>query len=747
MAEQEVPQDDTQVLTWDEWLDLPIWQRAEFVAPWAYVAQANPESMSPDGYKLLGLAAYDKELIGYLQQDSLDRNIGFDYEEAMSYEAILDSWRVYDVLVPQQSKAANEALLQGISVSGATDWQNFAPGAALAISIPLLLTGGVVLASGGAAAVSTAAGFGAVAAPTASRIVARGGSVIPAASRAAPTAGRIIARGGTGPVQSTVGTIVQHGSRINPATGTTIMRGGGVPGWLTNGPAGRGIYNALEVISKNHQGRGLTRDLLIQGVHNQGPSRLALVLRQAGSAAGTIALQGSKAAAGLYAGSLVLDGIRQIMASPDAARAMRELRDNKIKVAEIEKQGYQVRKNGIILAAGEDFTFSLEDQVEFVNADGNVATEEEIANLTYEFDVPDPQVDGATDEDGELVEDGLVPTTSTGGAAPPPVPVHGIATQGQPASAGVIPIEDVQNQIDATGVQAVTREDEIEAQQAARTRMDKAISDNPLIGVNEGYSRYTGVNPQSTSRPAAHFGRPGELDPEFVRQQWAQAEYRQNDVQDEISNMPNSEVVRFQERAIEAGLIDPESATAGYFRFGEIDGQTFDAMVAAMGQANINGNGQDWNDALDGMIENRQAYFEKFGDPNQPPTWSPPRAYFAPDYATISQSVKGLFGKELGRDPNEWEMELLADQFRADHRAQYDEDMAGSRAVFEADGRAQESGLVETPPDQDDIDPAARMAETFETQFSDELDAHGRWADAKSKSRNLFGSLTKLGGA
>lgn len=215
--------------------------------------------------------------------------------------------------------------------------------------------------------------------------------------------------------------------------------------------------------------------------------------------------------------------------------------------------------------------------------------------------------------------------------------------------------------------------------------------------------------------------------------------YQVSSVLDQVAIWSVFDLIAFQGKAIEAGLLNPDTLFSG-----AADPQTISALTTAMTQANINGNGMTFDEAMDMMVQARADAKELYGDEDQPPTWTPSRAYFAPDYATISQNVKGLFAQRLGRDPNEWEMDLLADEFRADHRSQYDEVQAGNRGVFDAKGRAEETGEIQIPDVQQDVDPFARMAENFDEDFSDELDAKSRWNDVQSKSRNLFGSFDKL---
>ena len=181
------------------------------------------------------------------------------------------------------------------------------------------------------------------------------------------------------------------------------------------------------------------------------------------------------------------------------------------------------------------------------------------------------------------------------------------------------------------------------------------------------------------------------------------------------------------------------------FTAGTLDSHTMRALESAMARANVNGSQQTYDEAIDWIIEQRAKYKELFGDKDGPPPWTPPRAYFDLDYATISNDFKVTMEQKLGRKANQWEIDLAADAMRSNHRAAYDEAMAADKAVYEAQGRAVE---YDTPQQVEgsytEVDEDARFAEDFRERYGTELDQRDRQIRMEEDSANLFGGLSNL---
>lgn len=679
---------------YDTWLSLNVAARAEILGEAIMLSQTDPQSMADGQWFALGMALNDRQAVEFINAASIQENGAWDFEDASTYEAAVSAYRRYNQQVgPAKSRRAQEAMLAGINATGATKWQSMWKEA---------FVGGIV-------------------AP-----------FVVAGVTAAPAIGYAGAMGGLAPATAAAGAAATPGAfqAVRMATTAAVPLGQGAR-WLTNTSVGRIASRVADRIYEAHN-LGIGSDqLLKQEILRVGPSGFAHNMRLVTS----VFRYGSYSTAGIAGTTTALDNLRAVFASESQLLRDEELREEQVSVATLEKQGYEVSRDGVILAAGEEI-YLADEGVTIKDSEGNIVSAEEVAEATGDAPVPDPFA-GETDEAPEFGAD--VPNTGEN-------EVFGAADQYRNApSTGDASMDAYLAGLTALmGGAAEPEEEEPTDWLAVQNQQD------PFLGpVGPDYRRSSyGADPEMNNQADewARMGVPYSVTE--AQRKHGTPTYRTSDPNKEMMNMTGNDLIQFQQDAIDAGLIDPENSTSGYFRFGQLDGQTFGAMETAMAQANVNGENQTWQDALDGMIVNREAYMEKFGDGSEAPaTWTPPRAYFAPDYASISQTVKATFGQQLGREPNGWEMELLADQFRSDHRAQYDAEMAGSRAAFEANGRAQESGIIETPADQQAIDPVARMQESFDTTFSDELDAKSRWADVKSKSRNLFGSLNKLGGA
>jgi len=483
-------------------------------------------------------------------------------------------------------------------------------------------------------------------------------------------------------------------------------------------------------------------------VHNQGISNVLSKFQKGGVTLARwlagLSIFGAEA-------SWMADAI--IVGSSDAAaiEEWNRVKNRQVKIADLEKAGYTVEIGGQVQAADENLQFAVDpnaDDVVIKGPDGVVVSPEEAAAL-LEADgaLPPPFVDEATTPaliDAENPPDDQFVGNPTG-------EVFGAADQYRSANTG------------GTGgffdPNDLARADEALAQEQADARESKRIDDynkNPFIGfpdIDDGESYYRVTDENDINAYGRGIGRDGpdvyggtsREEIQRVGRERGGPVYRADDIQDTIANWSATQIIEFQDKAIEAGLIDSSTRIDGVFYTpGILDQHTLRALTSAMLTANLHGDKQTYDEALDVMIVGRQAYFDKYGDPNAPPTFTPSRAYFAPDYTEISERVKAQFAQKLGRTPNGWEMDLLADEFKSDHRAAYNADIAGEKAVFDAKGRAAETGETSAPGTFSDINPATRMSDTFDEQFGDEIDAKTRWSDVQSKSRNLFGSFDTL---
>lgn len=184
--------------------------------------------------------------------------------------------------------------------------------------------------------------------------------------------------------------------------------------------------------------------------------------------------------------------------------------------------------------------------------------------------------------------------------------------------------------------------------------------------------------------------------------------YRAGDEVQILNRMPEEHLVRTQQQLMRYGFLDE-------FAPGKLDDDTIKAFKNVLSVANREG--KQWTMVMldyeqlaeDGLLEE---YGGVGGGGGAGRVFRPP-AYLAPDYATLAQEVKGLFRRDLGRDPDDAELKALTAELDGYARAAYDQQVAAARAEFDGGG-ASHTGT--------EIDPAARFRELFEERFESELD-------------------------
>lgn len=165
---------------------------------------------------------------------------------------------------------------------------------------------------------------------------------------------------------------------------------------------------------------------------------------------------------------------------------------------------------------------------------------------------------------------------------------------------------------------------------------------------------------------------------------------------------------------------------------------TLNAVIDLRAQAAQNN--QMFQSLQEFMEERRAAREEATASlPDSGPSFQAP-PYVAPDYSTLAQTVKSTMRDSLGRDPEEWEIDLLADSLRESHREAYDAQVRRARATFgggDFSGRVIEGAEVE-------VDPAARFAEKFEELYGPELERRERVQATSEGIGRLMRSVTGM---
>jgi hypothetical protein len=423
-------------------------------------------------------------------------------------------------------------------------------------------------------------------------------------------------------------------------------------------------------------------------------------------------------------------------------------------MAKLESAGYTFEVPGQALGDGETLALyePTDEDIVIYDPDGNLLSTEE----------KDALLDGGELPTEFVGEEGLVPPVSET-IGPPQI--FGVADQYSSVGSNVAGPDGYQGALDEADARdrgpyqeyfINTKGEQVRYGLGGlfdeEKRRQAELARNPYVGgLPEDYRRL--ADPKDEFRQQTSRTQYGSIDRYYTPEQVAEFNdkkgtptYRQDDILGEVAKWDTWDIIEFQEKALEAGLINPEALIDGMkFMAGTLDSHTVRALESAMARANVNGSQQTYNEAIDWIIEQQAKYKELFGDKDGPPPWTPPRAYFDLDYATISNDFKVTMEQKLGRKANQWEIDLAADAMRSNHRAAYDEAMSADKAVYEAQGRATE---YDTPQQVEgsytEVDEDARFAEDFRERYGTELDQRDRQIRMEEDSVNLFSGLSQL---
>ncbi len=130
--------------------------------------------------------------------------------------------------------------------------------------------------------------------------------------------------------------------------------------------------------------------------------------------------------------------------------------------------------------------------------------------------------------------------------------------------------------------------------------------------------------------------------------------------------------------------------------------------------------------------------------PETQPTGFTQPVYNAPDFATMSQNVKGAFRTQLGREPEPYEMGDLIMQLEQDHFADYQGQVDAARMEWNARQAAVETGAEQTTGSVRDVDPFSRMKEAFDKKFGPERERQEDVAEHGANVGLLMNSLAGI---
>ena len=207
--------------------------------------------------------------------------------------------------------------------------------------------------------------------------------------------------------------------------------------------------------------------------------------------------------------------------------------------------------------------------------------------------------------------------------------------------------------------------------------------------------------------------------------------YQEGD-QNVFANLLPEEVRELQADMVNAGLLGDKVGKPfrpGFFDI-RVEGRVMEQLMA---QSNASGLGK----AEKGYQNVLQLYLD---NPVSSPVEYKP--YLPPDYSAVSNSVNGLFERELGREPLPYEKKLLADQFLEDSQLAYEQAIPNPLPDVTPDTLDDYGNHTTSDVPKEQIDPGANLVETFNNITAKEQERLGTNRDIQATNRIILNSIT-----
>lgn len=256
-----------------------------------------------------------------------------------------------------------------------------------------------------------------------------------------------------------------------------------------------------------------------------------------------------------------------------------------------------------------------------------------------------------------------------------------------------------------------------------KTATEKELERQEQAGAKSGLQPLGDFHPDFAPRQSTRGGLVEGAFPPAGRQPL----YTSDSIGRHLGNMDPVTLAQTQQMMMEAGLLDEA-------RIGFIDKSTKDAMDNIMTFANENG--MRWRQALSFMVANPEVNVGEGGGRGKV------QVSLMPDYATLQQKIKGMVRRELGREPEPWEMEKLGSDFTDMHRQRIGNEIKTQQQLLKSGEETPEGelGVVEAT----EVDPDARFAELFDEKYKPEIETEQREEDIDTNLSLLMGSLTGM---
>ena len=223
--------------------------------------------------------------------------------------------------------------------------------------------------------------------------------------------------------------------------------------------------------------------------------------------------------------------------------------------------------------------------------------------------------------------------------------------------------------------------------------------------------------------------------------------YTENELIDNFAGLGEETIAGIQAQLINAGILETDAS----FIAGDWGPTTQRAMNFILGTVNRRGvteeekiTGSAWEQALNEY------------ELNPLPKYPDSAAYLPPDFASVSNSIVSMFRRRVNRDPQPYELKLLANTMYSEAQQAYTQSVDLEKATRQQDVSG--TGLlagefgnyskenVQAKIDSEgltEIDPLARTQFGFNDMIKDEEGRLGENADTRRTRASIFSSLNQ----
>jgi hypothetical protein len=220
---------------------------------------------------------------------------------------------------------------------------------------------------------------------------------------------------------------------------------------------------------------------------------------------------------------------------------------------------------------------------------------------------------------------------------------------------------------------------------------------------------------------------------DYMASQFAYTPFFTGDGIYEWAAMSGEDRERWEGLLLSAGLLEEEG-----FNPGDVSVIQGDAFEIVLGHAYRRGFGPEF--AIQDLIEDEAAYQrlrDKIKGPKRPTFSVPASLREIPDYESITQDSTNLFRSRMGRDPEDYEMGILADHMQDQYRVSNQERIKAARAAFNASVSGQQGLMeVEVP------NPQLRTQKFLEERYGNEINRVAQISDTANTNRLLINAIT-----